>query len=182
MHRLFVACRPPLAVRTALISLMGGVEGARWQRDDQLHITLRFIGDVPSNVANDIAETLPAMHGPALQVSLEGVGSFDRRGKVHTLWAGVRPRDGLETLHKKIDRVLVALGLPSEARAYLPHITLARLNAPQERVAGFLAAHAGLASLPFRIDEFSLFESLGTSDGRVYRPVLTCPLGGSAFD
>lgn len=177
MHRLFVACRPPLAVRTALTSLMGGVDGARWQSDAQLHITLRFIGDVPSDVANDIAETLPAVHGPALNVSLQGVGSFDRRGKVHTLWAGVRPREGLETLHKKIDRMLVALGLPSEARAYLPHITLARLNAPQERVAGFVAAHAGLASPPFSIDEFSLFESLGTGDGRVYRPVLTCPLG-----
>lgn len=182
MHRLFVACRPPREVRSALLAHMGGVDGARWQSDDQLHITLRFIGEVTSDVANEIAEALSTIRAPALEVALNGVGSFDKRGKVHSLWAGVRPRDGLEALHKKIDRAITALGLPAETRAYLPHITLARLNAPQERVAGFVAAHAGLTSPPFRIDAFALYESLGTSEGQVYRPVMTCALSENSFE
>lgn len=177
MHRLFVACRPPQAVRSVLVSLMGGVEGARWQRDDQLHITLRFIGEVTTDIANDVAEALSIVHAAPVEIALDGVGSFNKRGKVHTLWAGVRPRDGLEALHKKIDRTIAALGLSPEMRAYLPHITLARLNVPPENVAAFVAAHAGLTSPPIVIRDFALFESLATSEGNVYRPVITVPLG-----
>src|SRR3546814_10503522 len=58
MHRLFVAIRPPAAIRKALLSIMGGVEGARWQSDDQLHLTLRFIGEVDRHRADDIAAAL----------------------------------------------------------------------------------------------------------------------------
>src|SRR3546814_1235738 len=57
MHRLFVAIRPPSAIRKALLSIMGGVEGARWQSDDQLHLTLRFIGEVDRHRADDIARS-----------------------------------------------------------------------------------------------------------------------------
>ena len=58
MPRLFVALRPPEPVRDALFDLMGGVEGARWQSDDQLHLTLRFVGDIPPPDAEDLAAEL----------------------------------------------------------------------------------------------------------------------------
>ena len=59
MHRLFVALRPPVPVRDHLLDLMHGVEGARWQSDDQLHLTLRFIGEVDRHQASDIAAASP---------------------------------------------------------------------------------------------------------------------------
>ena len=74
MIRLFVGIRPPAAVRERLLSLMGGVEGARWQDDVQLHITLRFIGEVERPVAEDIATALDQARGAAFTLAIDGVG------------------------------------------------------------------------------------------------------------
>jgi len=74
MHRLFVAIRPPQPIRQALLSLMGSVANARWQNDEQLHLTLRFIGEVDRHQAEDIAAILGSVHHPALEIGLEQVG------------------------------------------------------------------------------------------------------------
>ena len=159
MHRLFVGLRPPPAIRAQLLALMGGVPGARWQSEDQLHLTLRFIGEVDRPLAEDIAVALGHVHQPAIEVALSGVGQFDSRGRPNALWAGVRPHDALAALHRKVDQALVRVGLDPERRAYLPHITLARMNASAGATDRFLEAHAGLSSARFTLDHFLLFES-----------------------
>ena len=127
MHRLFVALRPPPAIRALLAATQGGVPHARWQDDDQLHLTVRYIGEVERPVAEEVALALGQIHAPAPTVALAGVGAFDKQGRVDTLWAGVAPHDALAALHRKVDQALVRIGLDPERRAYLPHITLARL-------------------------------------------------------
>ncbi|MEP9361284.1 RNA 2',3'-cyclic phosphodiesterase [Sphingomonas sp. KR3-1] len=159
MLRLFVGLRPPAAIRAQLLALMGGIPGARWQDEGQLHITLRFIGEIDERAAEDAALALAQVHWPPVEVALDGVGTFDSRGRINALWAGVRPKEALAGLHRKIDQALVRAGQPPEHRAYLPHITLARMNAPSEAVARFVEAHAGLASPPFTLGHFYLFES-----------------------
>ena len=72
MHRLFVALRPPRAMREQLLDAMGGVPGARWQSDDQLHLTLSFIGDVDRPLADDIAACLTAIDRPRPAIALRG--------------------------------------------------------------------------------------------------------------
>jgi len=176
MIRLFVGLRPPASVRAQLLALMGGIPGARWQDDDQLHVTLRFIGDVDERAAEDAALALSGVHWPPVELTLDGVGAFDKRGRVNALWAGVRPKDGLAALHRKIDQALVRAGQPPEGRAYLPHITLARMNSPTEAVARFIEAHAGLASPPFTLDHFFLFESSLGHEGARYDAVARYPL------
>ena len=171
MHRLFIAIRPPAAIRARLLSLAGGVEAARWQDDEQLHLTLRFIGEVDRHRANDLADLLGAIRFTPFDVRIEGVGSFDRRGVVDTLWAGVQPREPLAQLHRKVDRACVRAGLAPEGRAYLPHITLARFGRRGAMVDGFLAVHAGLSTPAFRIDGFTLFESRLGHDGARYQAV-----------
>lgn len=171
MHRLFVAIRPPASLRALLLALMGGVAGARWQRDDQLHLTLRFIGEVDRHRATDIAYALRTIRFASFDASVSGVGAFDRRGVIDTLWAGVQPRDPLASLHRKVDRACVALGLPPEERAYLPHITLARFGRTGALVDPFLATHAALTSPPFTIDSFALFESRLGHNGASYHIV-----------
>ncbi|WP_066698395.1 RNA 2',3'-cyclic phosphodiesterase [Sphingobium amiense] len=171
MHRLFVAIRPPAALRSQLLDLMEGVEGARWQDDDQLHLTLRFIGEVDRRMAEDIAAALTAIRFTSFDAQIHGVGAFDRKGVVDTLWAGVQPRDPLAHLHRKIDRACVALGLAPEGRAYLPHITLARFGRGGAVVDPFLVRHAALSSAPFRVDRFTLFESHVGHAGARYEAV-----------
>ena len=176
MHRLFVALRPPAPIRTTLIDLMEGVAGARWQDDDQLHITLRFIGEVDGRVAEDAAVALGGVHHPPVSAALHGVGTFDKRGVINAVWAGLRPHEPLAHLHRKIDQALVRAGLPPEGRAYLPHITLARFGRESAGLDGFVARHANLASALFEMSWFGLYESRLGSDGPSYDLVERYPL------
>ena len=180
MHRLFVALRPPPDIRRRLSEPMGGVPHARWQEDEQLHLTVRYIGEVDRPMAEDVALALGQVHAAAPYVAIQGVGAFDKKGRVDALWAGVAPQDDLARLHKKVDQALVRVGLAPERRAYLPHVTLARL--PRAGGAGpaidrWRADHARLASEPFVLEALILYESHLGRDRATYEPVARWPLG-----
>ena len=176
MIRLFVALEIPETVRERLVMLQGGVPGARWQDTEQLHLTLRFIGEVPENIAHDIDDALSLIHAPGFVLELAGVGEFG--GKMpRALWAGVRGDGGLIHLQRKVETALQRLGLPPEERKFSPHVTLARLkNAPHPKVIEFLTHHALFASGPFNVDRFVLFSSELGSGGSVYHPERIYPL------
>lgn len=177
MHRLFVGLRPPAAIRAHLLAQMGGVPGARWQSDAQLHLSLRFIGEVERPLAEDIALALGQVRVPQIEVALSGVGQFESRGRPNAIWAGVRPHGALAQLHRKLDQALVRLGLEPEHRAYLPHITLARLNGPAGIADRYLTDHAGLTSALFTFTHYYLYESHLGSEGASYEAVERYPLG-----
>jgi 2'-5' RNA ligase len=177
MHRLFVAIRPPQPIRVLLLGAMGGVSGVRWQSDDQLHLTLRFIGEVDRHRADDIHAALGAVHHLPFEIALSRIGTFERRGRADAVWAGVAPDKPLHALHKKVDAALVRVGIEPEQRAYLPHITLARLGRSSGHVGNLLEQSGGLTSPPFTVDHFALFESDLTPDGAVYSMVERYALG-----
>lgn len=168
MHRLFAAIRPPQHIRRSLLDVMGGVSGARWQSDDQLHLTLRFIGEVEAHVAEDVAAALGSVHHPRFEIALDRIGSFERRGQPEVIWAGVTPHDQLKSLHKKVDQACQRAGLAPEGRAYSPHITLARLKRGSGRIASLIETSGGLSSEPFPVESFCLYESQLTPEGAVY--------------
>lgn len=168
MHRLFVAIRPPAPIRKRLLDAMGGIGGARWQSEDQLHLTLRFIGEVDRHAAADIHAALGAVHHPPFEIALHGVGTFERRGHADTVWAGIAPTAPMKALHHKVDAALALAAVPPDQRAFVPHITLARLNRAAGPVGDFLARAGTLASPPFAVDWFGLFESDLTPAGPVY--------------
>lgn len=176
MHRLFVAIRPPKDVRAILHKTMGGIRGARWQTDDQLHLTLRFIGEVDRHNAQDIHAALGGIHHPRFEIALQGIGTFDRRDQAEAVWAGVVPHASLHALHKKVDQALGRVGIAADKRAYLPHVTLARLNRSSGPVGGLIENSGGLSSPPFLVEAFSLFESNLTPEGAVYTVVQRYPL------
>ena len=97
-HRLFVGIRPPTEIRDALIDLMEGVDDARWQDDDQLHLTLRYIGEVDTHLAEDLAARLHAVDLPVVDLAISGTGIFEKKGRAHTLWAGIEKSDELRRL------------------------------------------------------------------------------------
>ncbi|WP_439567262.1 RNA 2',3'-cyclic phosphodiesterase [Sphingopyxis sp.] len=179
-HRLFVALRPPHPIRALLRAAMHGISAARWQDDDQLHLTLRFIGEVDHHRAEDIAAALGGLHAPTITARIAGVGVFERKGWPHTLWAGVEPLAALAGLHLKVDQLLSRVGVDPETRAFVPHVTLARLNRSAGPVAPFLAQHSGLDSLPFDFTHVVLYESAMGHGGSRYHPVARYPLELSA--
>ena len=171
MHRLFVALEPPPPVRDVLLASMGGVAGARWQRDDQLHLTLRFIGEVDRHAAQDIAAALAGIVSVPFDLTLTAPGVFDKRGRVDTLWIGVAPHDAVTALHRKVDAALLRVGVAPDTRSFLPHVTIARFP----RNAGGLAAGfvplTPLGGVPWPVSGFALYESSLGHDGADYRIV-----------
>jgi 2'-5' RNA ligase len=167
MHRLFVAIELPVAVRDTLLGLMGGVSGAHWQTDDQLHLTLRFIGEADRHRAADIAAVLAAVHAAPFALALSGTGSFDRKGWTDAIWAGVAPHDRIVALNHKVEQALVRVGVAPETRTFLPHITLARLSRSAGPATGFLTSTL-VASAPFPVDGFALYQSTLGRDGPDY--------------
>lgn len=179
MHRLFVALRPPPPIRALLVDLQGEVAGARWQDDDQLHLTLRFVGAVERRHAEDVAAALGEVRAATPSLRLNGVGRFDSSGAGAALWAGLAPREPLAALHRKVDRACVRAGLAPERRAYLPHVTVARLGrglAGGLEVDRWLASNAALSSPPFAPTHLMLYESHLGRAGATYEPVGRWPL------
>jgi len=171
MHRLFVAIRPPEDVRDLLIDAMDDSPALRWVGDEQLHLTLRFIGEVERPVANDIAAALDRVRSSNFQIRISGAGKFEKRSG-GALWAGVEPKTPVVGLAAKVERALQQVGLEPEHRAFSPHITLARWNRrDSEAVEAFLRRTSDLHSEPFDVDRFILFESKLSRHGPHYEEV-----------
>ena len=149
---------------------MRGLEGARWQDDGQLHLTLRFMGEIDARAAEDLAAALRGVEAP-FALSLRGVGHFERKGRPTTLWAGIAPSEPLLVLQRRVERACRAAGLEPETRRFTPHVTLARLNSGTGPVSGWLSAHGALTSEPWDVDAFLLFESHLGREGALYEPV-----------
>ncbi|RST31844.1 RNA 2',3'-cyclic phosphodiesterase [Sphingomonas ginkgonis] len=176
MHRLFVALVPPEPVRDHLLDIAEESEGLRWVGEDNLHLTLRFIGEVERPLAEDLAAALATVRSPAFALRLAGVGTFDRRGG-GALWAAVQPREAVAQLAAKIDRACSQAGLEPEHRAFHPHLTLARWNGRRPgSVPALLEQWRGLPSDPFEVAEFTLFESRLSRHGAHYEAIASQPL------
>ncbi|QKG71896.1 RNA 2',3'-cyclic phosphodiesterase [Erythrobacter mangrovi] len=171
-HRLFVGLRPPPAIRAALIGEMYGVDGARWQDDAQLHLTLRYIGEVDGRTAEDLARELGRITAPAFTLQLRGTGAFTKKDQPHTLWAGTGACDALDRLQHKVERASQAAGIAQEPRKFVPHVTLARLNSRSGSPIAFLQRTAGLQLDEWAVEEFTLFESHLRPEGSLYEPVI----------
>jgi len=176
--RLFVALSIPDTVAHQFMLLQGGVPGARWQSREQLHMTLRFIGEVDGRDARAVEDALAGIEAPAFHLHFHGVGQFGNK-QPHTLWAAARPNEMLDHLARKVDTAIRRVGRPQDAHKFTPHVTLARLRNPElDKVREWLTAHALFTSTEFTVDAFCLYSSKLTSDGSIYRVEQQYPLKG----
>lgn len=167
MPRLFTGIEIPAEIGERLAILRGGLPGARWIDRANYHITLRFIGDIDMDVADDIAEALWRVSRTAFALDIDGVTSFGTR-KPHALVARIRPSRQLSELQGEHERLMRRLGLPAEPRKFLPHITLARLRGAGERdIAEYLSTR-GFLSASFEVSRFVLFSSRSSVGGGPY--------------
>jgi RNA 2',3'-cyclic 3'-phosphodiesterase len=176
MQRLFVGIDPPESIKQLLLSRQGGVSAVRWQSLEQMHLTLRFVGEVDRHTAQDVAAAVNAISFPPFSLALSGAGTFDKHGKIHTLYAGVTPDTVVRTLHNKVDTALTRIGIAPEKKNYLPHITLARLNQGSGDLAHFMAREGGLSSPAFAVTHFCLYASTLTRDAAIYTILERYPL------
>lgn len=180
MLRLFVALSLPEALRLRLAGLSAPLPGARWVPDENMHLTLRFLGEVDEDVAHEVDLLLARITAPGFELALNGLGSFGSRGRVRAIWAGVAKSPALLHLQDKVESACVRAGLPPEARRFHPHITLARCRDTKEaRAAHYIAHHDGFVLPPFAVESFTLFSSSMGRDGAVYTPEVVYPLAGA---
>jgi len=179
MVRLFTAIDLPESVTSALGRMAYGLPGARWVEEEQLHLTLRFIGEVDGGLFREIREELAEVQAEPFEIQLQGFGCFPPRGAPRVLWAGVHPATELARLKRKIDAALARLSIPPEARKFSPHVTVARLkNSPPQRVARFIAGNNLFQSPPFHVEGFHLYSSQLTPKGAIHRVEASYPLDG----
>jgi 2'-5' RNA ligase len=168
-------------VRQALTSISTGVPGARWTQPDNLHLTLRFIGEVPEPDFRDIAEVLSLVDGRPFTLRLKGVGQFGDRRRAHVLWAGVEAGPELQRLRNRVENRLKLAGLPPEGRKFTPHVTLARLKStPLDWVGRYIAEHGRFATPPFEASAFALFSSHLGQAGAIHTLEADYPLTAAA--
>ena len=170
--RLFVALDLPWSVREQLAALSGsGIPGARWVPPENYHLTLRFIGEIPAYVAQDVDDALLGFRARGFSLTLAGMGTFAKGGVSSALWVGVEKTPQLDHLRNKIETALQRRGLEPERRRFQPHVTLARLDNPAEgKVAGFVQAHNLFRTEPVPVEHFTLFSSVLAKDHAVYTP------------
>ena len=176
MPRLFVGLRPPSPVRDALLDAMTGIENARWQDDDQLHVTLRFVGEVDERRADDLVDALAAIRAERFDCEIAGTGFFERKGVPSAVWARVVPDNALARLQRRVERACRSAGLEAEVRKFVPHMTMARLNRSSGPIGDFLAHTAMLRVGPWQNERFVLYESRLTDQGSEYDEVVHFPL------
>lgn len=170
MIRLFTALEIPDDIARRLEGLQQGIEHARWIERENFHITLRFIGDIPEDVAADVDVALESVPFEPFEIELEGVGEFGG-AKPHALWAGVKLTEPLKRLQARHESAMRRVGLPPETRKYTPHVTLARLRAiDAPEVYGFIAANNLFATPKFEVTRSVLFSARTSTGGGPYVP------------
>ena len=154
--------------------MCGGIPGARWTPQQNMHLTVRFIGEVSEPHLGDIDSALSAVHAPSFSLSLDGVGAFGEKKRPRVIWAGVEPSPALAHLHNKIESALVRAGLDPDTRKFTPHITLARLKSNKApRVGDFIASRNPFHAGPFPVESFTLYSSFLSAAGAIHREEAT---------
>jgi 2'-5' RNA ligase len=188
-QRLFIAIELPhdilRTVERVQNQLKPAIPGraAKWVRPEGIHLTLKFLGDVPRVQTDGIIEEMQAAARghTAFFLSIEGLGCFPNTRNPRVLWLGLTGdvRD-LAALQADVESHIAPLGYPSEERGFHPHLTLARSarEAHRDELAAIgKAAEKGLGTLgSWRIDAISLMRSDLRSDGAVYTRVAHVPL------
>jgi len=157
------------------------VPGLRFVDPEAVHLTLRFLGNVPEEQVEGLAAAVAATAagGPALRLQVRGLGAFPSPGRAQTVWLGVAgDLAPLEALAATLDRHLARLGFTEEARRFRPHLTVARARRGAHGLAAALAAgSAALAPISWHATTLTLFESHLGRDGARHLPLLRAPLG-----
>jgi 2'-5' RNA ligase len=179
--RAFIAILLPDKVKGDLSQLLGRIKpgqerAVKWVDPDSIHLTLKFLGNIPAEKVPDIARAIGEASAEAKPFTLElqGLGAFPSLRSPRVVWVGVRGDVGLIVhLQKRIDQALIHLGFPAERREFSPHLTLGRLrdkatNQERRSLGESIGSTRLQSSPPFLVDEVCLMRSTLTSAGAIY--------------
>ena len=178
-HRLirtFIAIPVPESVFVLQGNLKNTIEKktgkVRWVKRDQLHLTLKFVGDTPEESIDDVRGVMQkvANQMTPFKIFIQGVGCFPKIERPRVMWVGLDgPIDKLNQLVTAVHDGLHPLGFPREEKEFHPHITMARAKYPQKKtpdISSFL--NTTYDPIPFRIEKIQFISSELFPNGPVY--------------
>ncbi|MCX6677332.1 MAG: RNA 2',3'-cyclic phosphodiesterase [Methanothrix sp.] len=177
--RCFVAVELPLPMREEMGRLQSRIatDGLRLVRAELVHVTMKFLGDVPQEKVGAVAEALGRVKAAPFLVRVKGMGAFPGRA-VRVVWLGLE--GDFQELFQKIEQALSPLGFAPEARGFSPHVTLGRVARPGAemnlRLGAKIANFSGLDLGSFTVDRFYLKKSTLTRGGPIYEDLAGFPL------
>ncbi len=180
--RLFVALVPPAVVREEIAALATPLAGVNWTPADNVHLTLRFIGETDEAQQARFEEALAHVRVEPFILPVGEVGMFPTRGPAKVLWAGVgNGHTRLHQLRKQVDEALLSVDSRILMPGFHPHFTVGRVGYEYElkQLTRFLEENAGFEAPPFRVAEFALLRSeLAPGRPPVYRSMRSFSLEG----
>jgi len=180
--RAFLAIELPQEIKdylqTVIAGMAGRVRGVRWVREDGLHITLKFLGEIENETAlriRDVISGIRTGHAP-FSASLSGIDAFPnrRRARVVVVKLG-KGIENIRNIFNDVEEGLLKLDMEPEGREYTPHITLGRVKEPQPLLEKNVVP---LEAKEFALDRVVLFQSTLTREGAQYAPQWDIKLGG----
>jgi 2'-5' RNA ligase len=176
-YRLFLAIDPPELIRKSLISLCSGLENIKWVSEEQIHLTLRFIGDADGSVLQDIVSALSSLEIQSFLLKPAGVGFFPPKGTPKVLWAGLETNAELVKMYRSVNNALETYGLEKEHRKFYPHLTLGRIKEEStDSIADYLSRNNNFHSQSFPVNEYHLYTSHLTAKGAIHEKIASFPL------
>ena len=179
--RTFIAILIPDAARQVLsesIQQLSGLatRGVRWVDPEGIHLTLRFLGDIPVERVEDVlaAQGVAASSHEPFSLQLSGLGMFPNSDRPRVLWAGVSgDMDALRLLQGEVEAQLEGVGFPRDRRPFAPHLTLGRIrdgasSAERKRIAAVTESAALGHADPWVVEESHLIRSTLTPQGAIY--------------
>ena len=189
--RIFIAVPVPPDALAACQALLQGVrttgheQGARWVRTENLHLTVRFLGEVEADVMPDVAIAMTAAVASIrpFRITLSGAGAFPAPDRPRSLWLGiVEGGEGLADLSAALQAPLDALGWDRDDRPFRPHLTVGRTDATPRRTGAATAAALVAAArdweLSFAADRVVLYQSHLSGGPAHYLPLAEALLRG----
>jgi 2'-5' RNA ligase len=181
--RLFAALPIPEPARSEVAGLLHGLRAGdwpvRWVYEDNIHLTLKFFGEVPPDRLDVIAEALQfAVAGTgSLALSLGGPGVFPNLRRPRVVWVGVNAPPALELLQDRLERRSEAIGFAPEGGPYHPHLTLGRVREGHRLPGGALdQLERGYQPVAFVVEQLVLYESVAGRGAPRYTPRVSLEL------
>lgn len=184
--RAFIAIQVPEKICVRIQELMqmlrAAAPPARWARPEGLHLTLKFLGEISAEQAEQVKARLLTLSDAAPpSIRIAGAGFFPTHNSPRVVWLGIEAGPELRELACRVEETLAPLGFAKEDRPFAPHLTLARTNGGGARWRELLRRHEPIEMGSFVARDFFLYESRSAPGGSIYTKVARFPLAsGSA--
>lgn len=186
MIRSFLAIELPVAIQMQIGKIEEDLKSAsadvRWVNPGNVHLTLKFFGNIEESLIDSIMAAVRGPLGTAepFQLGLRGTGAFPTMRSPRVVWIGLEDGQGrLAPLQKEVDSCLAKIGFEPEGRAFRPHLTLGRVrsNRAREALVKKIDGHRQEALGEFLVEKVVLFRSDLRPTGSIYTPLREAKLG-----